>query len=138
MFGTAFFYGGTRGFSASRGSRGIRSTHICFNHSLTHIFTRVFNNKVFGEEGKGIRWHGYTDGDWDAGLFIFFSSWGCLWDMDMFTRCMGFMGCTSDVRSSEALCVGCLMLLGEGAGGLHGMGGKIGRSRWGGNEETGR
>lgn len=56
----------------------------------------------------------------------------------MFTWCMDFMGCTSDVMSSEALCVGCFNAVGRGAGGLHGMGAKIGGRKCGGNEEMGR
>lgn len=58
--------------------------------------------------------HGWGLGRWAV---IFFSHGDFYGIWDMFTWCMGFMGCTSDVMSSEALCVGCLMLLGEGGRG---------------------
>lgn len=50
----------------------------------------------------------------EIGTFDFFLSLmgDFLWDM--FTWCMDFMGYMSDITSSEASCVGSLMLLGGG------------------------
>ena len=82
-------------------------------HTSSHTFliTEFLLKRERGYHGMDTRMGTGTLGCYFFSHGDFYGIW------DMFTWCMDFRGCTSDVMSSEALCVGCLMLLGEGGKG---------------------